>query len=85
VARVSTYLNFMGNTEEAFEFYRTVFGTDYLAPIQCFGDVPADADHADPAAPTMTDDEKQKVLHAELPILGGHVIMATDMLESMGP
>ena len=33
MARVSTYLNFMGNTEEAFEFYRTVFGTDYLGPI----------------------------------------------------
>jgi len=26
MARVSTYLNFMGNTEEAFEFYRSVFG-----------------------------------------------------------
>ena len=34
MARTSTYLNFMGNTEEAFEFYRTVFGTDYISPIQ---------------------------------------------------
>ena len=31
--RVSTYLNFMGNTEEAFNFYKSVFGTDFLAPI----------------------------------------------------
>ena len=29
MARVSTYLNFMGNTEEAFEFYRSVFGGEF--------------------------------------------------------
>jgi PhnB protein len=40
MARVSTYLNFMGNAEEAFEFYRSVFGTEYLAPLQRLGDVP---------------------------------------------
>jgi PhnB protein len=79
MARVSTYLNFMGTTEEAFDFYRTVFGTDYLAPIQRFGDVPGD-----PSGPGPSDEDKQKVLHVELPILGGHVIMATDMLGSMG-
>ncbi|RYD32471.1 MAG: VOC family protein, partial [Verrucomicrobiaceae bacterium] len=27
--RVSTYLNFPGNTEEAFAFYRSVFQTEY--------------------------------------------------------
>jgi PhnB protein len=79
MAGVSTYLNFMGNTEEAFEFYRKVFGTDYLGPIQRMGDIPADAD-----APPLSDAEKQMVMHVELPILAGHVIMATDMLPSMG-
>jgi PhnB protein len=79
MARVSTYLNFMGNTEEAFEFYRKVFGTDYLGPIQRMGDGPAD-----PTGPALSDAEKQMVMHVELPILAGHVIMATDMLESMG-
>jgi PhnB protein len=79
MARVSTYLNFMGNAEEAFEFYRTVFGTEYVGPIQRMGDVPADPD-----SHPISDAEKQKVMHVELPILGGHVIMATDMLESMG-
>jgi PhnB protein len=77
VARVSTYLNFMGNAEEAFEFYRGVFGTEFAAPIQRLGDVP-------PGGPTLTEAEKQMVLHVELPILGGHVLMATDMVESMG-
>jgi PhnB protein len=79
MARVSTYLNFMGNTEEAFEFYRSVFGTEYLAPLQRMADVPAA-----PEGPTLTESEKQMVLHVELPILGGHVLMATDMMESMG-
>lgn len=78
MARVSTYLNFKGNAEEAFDFYRTVFGTDYLAPIQRMGDVPAD-----PNGPTLSDAEKKMVMHVELPILAGHVIMASDMLESM--
>lgn len=79
MARVSTYLNFMGNAEEAFEFYRSVFGTEYLGPIQRLGDVPAAPD-----GPPLSDAEKQMVMHVELPILGGHVIMATDMVESMG-
>lgn len=78
MARVSTYLNFKGNAEEAFDFYRKVFGTDYLGPIQRMGDVPAD-----PNGPKLSESEKQLVMHVELPILAGHVIMATDILESM--
>jgi len=79
MARVSTYLNFMGNAEEAFEFYRGVFGTEFVAPIHRMGDAPAD-----PARPALTEAEKQMVLHVELPILGGHVLMATDLVASMG-
>ncbi len=79
MARVSTYLNFNGNAEEAFEFYAGVFGTELLAPIQRMGDVPSD-----PNRPAMPEGEKRMVMHAELPILAGHVIMATDILESMG-
>ena len=39
--RVSTYLNFMGRSEEAFNFYRSVFGTELLGPISRLGDMPA--------------------------------------------
>jgi PhnB protein len=78
MARVSTYLNFKGDAEAAFEFYRTVFGTDYLGPINRMGDVPAD-----PEGTALSEGEKQMVMHVELPILAGHVIMATDMLDSM--
>jgi len=69
----------MGNAEEAFEFYRRVFGTEFLGPIQRMRDVPAD-----PNGPPLSEAEQNMVMHVELPILAGHVIMGTDMLESMG-
>jgi PhnB protein len=76
---VSTYLNFMGNTDEAFNFYRSVFGTEFLFPFNRIGDVPADEN-----TPALSEAERRMVPHIELPILGGHVLMATDMIESMG-
>jgi PhnB protein len=76
--RVSTYLNFEGNTEEAFLFYQSVFGTD-LGQIFRMGEMPAD-----PNAAPLSEEEKNMVMHVELPILGGHVLMATDLLVSQG-
>lgn len=77
--RVSTYLNFMGQAEEAFNFYGSVFGTEILGPITRVGDMPMG-----PGMPEVTEAEKNMIMHIELPILGGHILMATDMLESMG-
>jgi PhnB protein len=77
--RVSTYLNFMGNTEEAFDFYKSVFGTEFVAPILRRAEMPPA-----PGAPELSEAEKNMVIHVELPILAGHVLMATDLLESMG-
>jgi PhnB protein len=74
--RVSTYLNFMGNTEEAFNFYKSVFGTEFLSPISRMGDMPPS-----PGRPELSEAENEMVMHVELPILAGHVIMGTDMLE----
>ncbi len=79
MSRVSTYLNFMGSTEEAFNFYASVFGTELSGPISRIGDMPPD-----PSGPPLTEAEKRLVMHVELPILAGHVLMATDMLESQG-
>jgi PhnB protein len=79
MSRVSTYLNFMGDTEEAFMLYRSVFGSEFIGGIVRMGDMPAD-----PNIAPMSDDEKRLVMHVELPILAGHVLMGTDMLESMG-
>ena len=79
MSRVSTYLNFMGNTEEAFAFYASVFGTQITGEIFRMG-----AMAADPGAPELSDAENQLIGHVELPIMAGHVLMGTDMLESMG-
>ena len=79
-ARVTTYLNFPGNTEEAFNFYKKIFKTEFSGKgLQRFGDIPAEAGH-----PPISDNVKKMVLHVELPILGGHVLMATDAPNEMG-
>jgi PhnB protein len=79
MARVSTYLNFPRTTEEAFTFYRSVFGTEFLGPIARFGDMPGCADQ-----PPLAEADKRLVMHVKLPILAGHVLMGTDAPESMG-
>jgi PhnB protein len=78
MARVSTYLNFDGTAEAAFEHYRFVFGTEYLMPIMRMSEM------AGPGSAELTDAERNYVGHVELPILAGHVLMATDVIGSMG-
>ena len=80
MAHVNTYLNFARNTEEAFLFYQSVFGGEFTGgEITRFSDIPATE-----GMPSFSDEEKNLVMHIELPILGGHVLMATDAPESMG-
>lgn len=74
MARVTTYLNFLGNTEEAFEFYRSVFGGEFDA-LTRMGDI---------HGPDLPEADRSKIMHIALPIIGGHTLMGTDMLESMG-
>src|ERR1035438_8090636 len=75
--RVNTYLNFQGQTEEAFALYAKTFGTE-VTMLSRYSDMPAVGPGQLPA------EERNLVMHAELPIIGGHVLMATDMLRSMG-
>jgi uncharacterized glyoxalase superfamily protein PhnB/uncharacterized protein YndB with AHSA1/START domain len=78
--RVCTYLNFPGNTEEAFLFYKSVFKTEFIGKgIQRFGDIPAEA-----GQPTVAENIKKMVLHVELPITGNHILMGTDAPKEMG-
>lgn len=77
MARVSTYLNFPHATEQAFVFYHSVFGGEM--PIHRFKDIPAA-----PGQPPMADADKNLVMHVELTLIGGHVLMGTDAPESMG-
>ena len=78
MAMVSTYLNFPGTTEEAFNFYKSVFKTEFAAPIMRMGDAPVEG------RPPLGEREAKLVMHIALPILGGHVLMGTDAVESMG-
>lgn len=79
-ARVTTYLNFPGNTEEVFLQYKKIFNSGFIGKgIQKFRDIPAEAGH-----PPVADNIKDMVLHVELPILGGHVLMGTDAPKEMG-
>src|SRR5688572_24161216 len=74
MATINPYLNFNGNTEEAFNFYKSVFGGEFAA-LQRFketphaGNVPAGA--------------QEKIMHIALPIGPANMIMGTDVLESM--
>lgn len=80
MARVNTYLNFVRSTEEAFNFYKSVFGGEFVAPgIQRFGDIP----QTDGMLP-LPESDKNLVMHVALNINGGHTIMGTDAPESMG-
>jgi uncharacterized glyoxalase superfamily protein PhnB/uncharacterized protein YndB with AHSA1/START domain len=78
-ARVSTYLNFPGNAEEAMKYYQSIFKTEFINGIQRFEDIPADANH-----PPLADNVKKMVLHVELPLLGGFILMASDAPKEMG-
>jgi PhnB protein len=72
---INPYLNFNGNTEEAFNFYKSVFGGEFITLMR-FKDAP-EADKI-PAG------DQEKIMHVSLPIGKGNVLMATDALESCG-
>jgi PhnB protein len=79
MSKVSIYLNFNRNTEEAFLFYQSVFGTEFIGDIARMGDVPP----AD-GMPALAEEDKNLVMHVALPLLGECVLMGTDGSESMG-
>ena len=75
MATFNPYLNFPGNTEEAFNFYKSVFGGEFSGLMRFkdtpdSGKVPADA--------------ADMIMHISLPIGKGTVLMGTDAPASMG-
>ena len=80
MARVSTYLNFAGNTEEAFNFYKSVFGGEFEGgKINRMGEVPPQPGQAE-----LSEADKNLVMHIGLQLLGVHMLYGTDAPESMG-
>jgi len=78
MALINPHVNFNGNAEEAFNFYKSVFGGEF-AMIMRFKDLPG-------AGEAFPVDEKDadKIMHIALPI-GPNVLMGNDVPESMGP
>jgi PhnB protein len=77
---VNPYLNFSGNCEEAFNFYKSVFGGEFLTVMR-FKDVPAeelDESHQ------LPDSEGEKIMHVALPLGPGTILMGSDTPSTMG-
>ncbi len=77
MATTNTYLNFNGNCEEAFNFYKSVFGGEF-AYIGRFGEMPESEEYKVPEA------DKNKVMHVSLPI-GTSILMGSDCGEEWAP
>ena len=75
MALINPHINFNGNAEEAFTFYRSVFGGEFAKIIR-FKDL------AGPEFP-VSEKEENKIMHIALPI-GKNMLMANDVPEIMG-
>lgn len=75
MAQINPHINFNGNAEEAFNFYKSVFGGEFLK-IMRFKDIASDEF-------PVPEHEMNKIMHIALPI-GGNILMANDVPESMG-
>lgn len=71
---ISPYLIFNGRTEEAFEFYRSVFGGEFSAKTR-YGEMP-DGDK-------LPEDERDRIMHIALPLKNG-TLYGSDALDSRG-
>src|SRR5690606_5304010 len=73
---VNPYLNFPGNSEEAFNYYKTVFGGEIMMIVRFrdFGD----------NGMGVAEEDLDKIAHIALPLGPDHVLMATDCVGSMG-
>lgn len=77
MARTATLLTFTGQAEQAFLFYRKVFGTEFVGGIRRMSDY----NNPNMPPPNLTAEAARHVLHVELPITGGHALMGLDVAE----
>lgn len=76
MTKLNTYLNFAGNAEEAFNFYKSVFGGGFSSVVR-FKDMPMEG-------VKIPKKDENKIMHIGLPIGNDNVLMASDTLESLG-
>lgn len=77
MATTNTYLNFNGNCEEAFAFYKSVFGGEFVY-LGRFGEMPETGEYKVPES------DKNRVMHVSLPI-GSSVLMGSDCGSDWAP
>ena len=76
MALINPHINFNGNAEEAFNFYKSVFGGAF-ARLMRYKDL-SNPEHA------VAEKDANRVMHIALPIGNGNVLMGSDVLEIMG-
>lgn len=76
MTKLNAYLNFAGNAEGAFKFYQSVFGGEFRA-VTRFKDMPMQGVN-------IPKKDENKLMHISLPIGKDDVLMASDVLESLG-
>jgi PhnB protein len=76
MATINPYINFNGNAEEAFNFYKSVFGGEFASVVR-FKDIES-------AEFPVPENEANKIMRIVLPI-GGNTLIANDVPASMGP
>ena len=77
MAQINPYMMFNGNAEEAFNFYKSVFGGEFAMVIR-FKDLPRDPNNK------WTESEANKIMHIALPVGKSDLLMANDVPLSMG-
>jgi len=77
MAQINPYIHFNGNAEEAFTFYKSIFGGEFAMVVR-FKDMPSDPNHP------IDENEANKIMHIALPIGKSDVLMASDTPASMG-
>ncbi len=77
MAQINPHINFNGNAEEAFTFYKSVFGGEF-AKIMRFKDLAS-------AEFKVAENEANKIMHISLPIGKHNLLMANDVPEILGP
>jgi PhnB protein len=76
MAQINPYLHFNGNTEEAFMFYKSVFGGEFATLVR-FKDMEIEKY-------PISENEAEKIMHIALPIGKNSILMASDTPEFMG-
>ena len=73
MTKINPYLNFKGEAEEAFNFYKSAFGGEFATVLR-YGEMPGGEEMK------LAEEDKNKIVNIALPISDGHVLMGNDVV-----